>query len=82
MGSKKISLLRSTTLFLKQVLQTPITTNNHDSSLKKKKKKKKPTVTFFFFFLKTTDSNFQYIYIYIYKTFNTNVTRKLYKYNL
>ena len=79
MGSKKISLLRSTTLFLKQVLQTPITTNNHDSSLKKKKKKKKPTVTFFFF-LKTTDSNFQYIYIY--KTFNTNVTRKLYKYNL
>ena len=49
MGSKKISLFRSTTLFLKQVLQTPITTNNHDSSLKKKKKKKKPTVTFFFF---------------------------------
>ena len=80
MGSKKISLFRSTTLFLKQVLQTPITTNNHDSSLKKKKKKKKPTVTFFFFFLKTTDSNFQYIYIY--KKFNTNVTRKLYKYNL
>ena len=80
MGSKKISLFRSTTLFLKQVLQTPITTNNHDSSLKKKKKKKKPTVTFFFFWKQPTVT-FN-IYIYIYKTFNTNVTRKLYKYNL